>query len=83
MEKYLSLGKEESFAAGEVDEFLADIERSGQYCLNLAYSKSPGNTLDDPNQLPLYGAVFVGGIVLKFALDALSIQLQGHPLNGI
>lgn len=70
--KYLSLGKDEAFATSEVDEFLSDMDRSGQYCLNLAYSKAPGNTLDDPNQLPLYAAVFFGGALVKFVLDIVT-----------
>lgn len=49
------------YAEKEVDEYLADYERSGQYCLNLAFSKQPGGISGDPNQFSLYvGALFLG-----------------------
>ena len=64
------------YAVKEVDEYLADYDRSGQYCLNLAFSKQPGGLNGDAGQLNLYiGALFLGffgSIALKAAVEQFS-----------
>lgn len=71
--KYLEKeGITQEYAEKEVDEYLADYDRSGQYCLNLAFSKQPGGLTGDPGQLSFYlgalAAGFFGSIALKVAV---------------
>eukprot|EP00614_Pseudopedinella_elastica_P030697 CAMPEP_0172617182 /NCGR_PEP_ID=MMETSP1068-20121228/70091_1 /TAXON_ID=35684 /ORGANISM="Pseudopedinella elastica, Strain CCMP716" /LENGTH=164 /DNA_ID=CAMNT_0013422875 /DNA_START=72 /DNA_END=566 /DNA_ORIENTATION=+ len=75
IQKYLDLGKDLVLAEEEVDSYLADMERSGQYVLNLAYAKAPGNINEEPSQALAYVGVFFLGGLLSFGLRALEVKL--------
>lgn len=60
MQKYRDLGKDEQYSLEEVESFLSDETRSGEYCYKIAIAGAPG-TIADPSELLPYIGIFLVG----------------------
>lgn len=60
MQKYRDLGKDEEYSSAEVESFLGDETRSGEYCYKIAIAEAPG-TITGPSELLPYIGIFLVG----------------------
>ena len=69
VQKYVALGHDEEYAAGEVDYFLADPERCAQYVEMRRNAMASGNDLGIEQFVQFAGA-FLIGLLASWALHS-------------